>query len=102
MTSIRPTGASLLPTASPAVAPSAAALPVSPSSLGGPQAIVADLQAARITADEAVARLTAHALAGAPASVRPAVEARVRATLASDPLLGALLRQIGVGAAREE
>jgi hypothetical protein len=77
------------------VTPSAPASPVAPASLGGAQAVVADLQAARITPDEAVARLTAQALAGCPETLRPAVEARMRAALASDPLIGSLLRRMG-------
>lgn len=102
MTAIRPTGGAL-PTAAPLdVTPSAPASPVAPASLGGVQAVVADLQAARITPDEAVARLTAQALAGCPETLRPAVEARMRAALASDPLIGSLLRRMGASAPNDE
>jgi hypothetical protein len=61
------------------------------------QRVLGDLTAGRITPDDAVARLTSLAVAGsgAPESARPAVERKVRALLATDPTLGALLGRMG-------
>lgn len=61
------------------------------------QGVLGDLAAGRITPDAAVARLTSLAVerSGASAAMRPAVEQKVRALLASDPTLGALLGRMG-------
>ena len=85
------------------VAPSASAVispPVAPPPANATQVILSDLQAARITPEEAVRRLTAAAIerARTPAALRPAVENRIRAMLASDPRVGALLRRMGADA----
>lgn len=68
------------------------------------QGVLGDLAAGRITPDDAVARLTHLAVArsGASPAARPAVEQKVRALLASDPTLGALLGRIGARAPAEE
>ncbi len=104
MTTIRPPGGPSLPagidptSASSVGAPAAggeAAAVRAPAHATAAQSVIADLQAARIGPDEAVRRLTSIAAQGAPASVRPAVEARIRAALARDPLVGALLRRMG-------
>lgn len=85
------------------VAPSAP-LPLAPPTATPPtsaaQVILSDLQAARITPDEAVRRLTAAAIekAHTPAALRPAVESRIRAMLANDPRVGTLLRRMGAEA----
>lgn len=117
MTPIRPPGTS--PAPSPIDVSSAvgsagtvsAGAPVVPSNLsaakphasGGASAVIADLEAARITPDAAVQRLTDIAVEGArcPAAMRPAVEARIRATLANDPLVASLLRRMGASAPEE-
>ena len=112
MNPIRPPGGPLAPGALDGAAPSApstvaplgpahaaaGAAPASPT-----QAVIADLQAARIGPDEAVRRLTDLAIANArcPPSMRPAVEARVRGALARDPLVGQLLRRMGATAPEE-
>ena len=59
--------------------------------------VVADLRAGKITPNEAVKRLTDLAVqkSHAPASMRPAVEARMRELLRSDPMVGDLLRRMG-------
>ncbi len=117
MTPIRPPGSS--PASAPIDVTSAvgasssvtAGAPVGASNLSaakphasnGASAVIADLEASRITPDAAVKRLTEIALEGArcPAAMRPAVEARIRATLASDPLLGSLLHRMGASAPEE-
>jgi hypothetical protein len=68
------------------------ATPTDPS-----QAVIADLRAGKITPNEAVQRLTDVAVqrSHAPPGVRPAVEARVREMLRSDPMVQDLLRQMG-------
>lgn len=112
MNPIRPTGGTPAPVALDGAAPTApssvaplgptqgtvGAAPASPT-----QAVIADLQAARIGPDEAVRRLTDLAIANArcPPSLRPAVEARVRGALAHDPLVGQLLRHMGATAPEE-
>lgn len=108
MTTIRPKlptaptpaleGAAPVSTNAPAAVSPASVKPAGVSSASSPQAaVLGDLQAARITPDEAVRRLTDLALdqARVPVAMRPAVEARIRATLSHDPLLGALLRRMG-------
>jgi hypothetical protein len=61
------------------------------------QSVISDLRAGRITPNEAVTRLTDLAVrrSNAPPSVRPAVEARMRELLRSDPLIRDLLKQMG-------
>jgi hypothetical protein len=61
------------------------------------QAVIADLRAGKITPNEAVHRLTDIAVtrSHAPPGVRPAVEARMRELLTSDPLVQDILRQMG-------
>lgn len=68
------------------------------------QGVLGDLAAGRITPDAAVARLTSLAVerSGATAAMRPALEQKVRALLASDPTLGALLGRMGATAPAEE
>ena len=104
MNTLRPPGAPLPPTAGLDLAPSVPVAPSAPAALTPAQSVLADLQAARITPDEAVSRLTAQALAssGCPASLRPAVEARMRAAIAGDPLVGSLLRRMGANVPAEE
>jgi hypothetical protein len=81
-----------------AATPAAPGAPASPS-----QAVIADLQAARITPDEAVRKLTALAVDGSRCTpaMRPGVERRIRQMLASDPVVGELLRQMGAAVPRE-
>lgn len=111
MKPIRPTGGPHAPPPLDGAAPSAASsvAPLAPSATEGAapatatQAVISDLQAARIGPDEAVRRLTDLAISNArcPPSLRPAVEARVRDTLARDPLVGQLLRRMGATAPDE-
>lgn len=115
MTTIKPPGSPGIPPVgvdpgAPIAAPSASKVaPSAPSTVSPPsaspstnptQAILGDLQAARITPDEAVRRLTAAAIekAHTPAALRPAVESRIRAMLANDPRVGTLLRRMGAEA----
>lgn len=121
MTAIRPPGPLLPPNGSEALqgpttpstssvapqavaAPSSAAPPTAAPSVDPTRAVLADLQAARISPHEAVRALTSLALekARCPASMRPAVEARVRATLSNDPLVGALLRRMGAASPADD
>ena len=91
------------PSAPSTVAPLGSAAAVGAAPASSAQAVIADLQAARIGPDEAVRRLTDLAISNArcPPSMRPAVEARVRGTLARDPLVGQLLRRMGATAPDE-
>lgn len=117
MTTIKPPGSPGIPPigadpGTPIAAPSAAKValaPVPPPSIthstSATGVILSDLRSARITPDEAVRRLTAAAIekAHTPAALRPAVENRIRAMLANDPSVGALLRRMGAqGPADEE
>jgi hypothetical protein len=104
MTTIRPTGATL-PLAAPLdVAPSPSVRAPAPTGLGPAQSVLADLQAARISPDEAVQRLTALAVAssGCPEAMRPAVERRMRGVITSDPLVASLLQRMGASAPADE
>ena len=112
MNPVRPPGGPQAPVALDGPAPSAPSTvtPLGPShatagaaSASPTQAVLADLQAARIGPDEAVRRLTDLAISNAhcPPSMRPAVEARVRGALARDPLVGQLLRRMGATAPEE-
>jgi hypothetical protein len=112
MNPIRPPGGPPAPVALDGAAPSAPSTvaPLGPAHAAGgaapaspTHAVIADLQAARIGPDEAVRRLTDLAISNArcPPSLRPAVEARVRGTLARDPLVGQLLRRMGATAPEE-
>jgi hypothetical protein len=58
---------------------------------------MADLQAGRISGDQAVANLTEAAMRknNVPPVFRGAVEAQVRALLTRDPAVGELLKNIG-------
>lgn len=64
----------------------------------GTRAVVEDLRAGRLTPQQAVQRLTEQALArsGAPAALRPVIEARVQNLLRQDPLLRDLVGKLGV------
>ena len=112
MTPIRPPGSTAAPFPVEGASSVGAPSPVAPSAVVAPakaqgatpaNSVIADLQAGRITPDAAVQRLTEIAIEGArcPAAMRPAVEARIRATLATDPLLGSLLRRVGASAPDE-
>lgn len=61
------------------------------------QSVIGDLTAGKITPDQAVDRLTTLAIekSRCPESARPAVEQRIRQMLATDPVVGDLLRQMG-------
>ncbi len=61
------------------------------------QAVISDLRAGKITPNQAVQKLTDLAVqrSHAPPAVRPAVEARMRELLRTDPLVQDLLRQMG-------
>lgn len=90
-------GAPIAAPPAPKVAPPSVSPPAATPPTSATQTILSDLQAARITPDEAVRRLTAAAIekARTPAALRPAVEGRIRAMLANDPRVGALLRRMG-------
>ncbi len=109
MTTIRPAGSAFAPapvdlaSAAEAVKPASGATPVTAAAPEGAsranptRAVIADLESGRISPDAAVQRLTDLALDRAlcTPAMRPAVEARIKATLARDPLVGALLRRMG-------
>ncbi|MEI8254983.1 MAG: hypothetical protein WCJ30_04860 [Deltaproteobacteria bacterium] len=59
--------------------------------------MITDLRGGKITPNQAVQKLTDLAVqrSHAPPSVRPAVEARMRELLRSDPLVQDLMRQMG-------
>ena len=61
------------------------------------QLVLADLRSGRISPSDALHRLTDLAVqrSGAPASMRPAVEAQLRTLLSQDPLLQSLVQQMG-------
>ena len=115
MTTIRPTGSALAPAAVDLATPAEAARPVAPASsvtatttegasrANPTRAVIADLEAGKISPDAAVRRLTEIAIERAPCTpaMRPAVEARIKATLARDPLVGALVRRMGATASEE-
>jgi hypothetical protein len=67
-------------------------------------AVVADLRAGRIGAQEAFDQIVSITLqkSGAPEGLRSAVEAQVRSVLAKDPVVGSLLRQMGVPSPSEK
>lgn len=102
MSTIKPLGA-VIPGAGPGAVEatsigSAGAVSSAPAAgATGAQGVIADLAAGRISPDVAVHRLTEFAVAqsGAPATARPAVAAKVRALLGSDPTLGVLLGRMG-------
>jgi len=104
MTTIRPTGA--IPPLAPSldVAPSAAVRAPAPTGMAPTHSVLADLQAARISPNEAVQRLTALAVesSGCPEALRPAVERRMRAVITSDPLVASLLQRMGASVPTEE
>ena len=66
--------------------------------------VLADLRAGRVAPHDAVEQLVSLTLdkGGTPPALRPAVEAHIRAMLAKDPVVGELLRQMGVATPREE
>lgn len=104
MTTIRPTGAVPPLPAALDVVPSASVRAPAPAGMAPANAVLADLQAARISPDEAVQRLTALAVesSGCPESMRPAVEKRMRAVITSDPLVASLLQRMGASVPTEE
>jgi hypothetical protein len=116
-TPIRPSGTAPMPSSLdgvglsgvPTSAPTASTAGVSATAVKTPaapdatRAVLTDLRAGRIAPDAAVQKLTELAVEGArcPPAMRPAVEARIRSTLASDPLLGSLLRRMGASLPEE-
>jgi len=67
------------------------------------QHILAELRAGRVDPTLAVQQLCDLAVkrAGVPEALRPAVESRVREMLATDPLVGSLIRRMGASPTSE-
>lgn len=119
MSTIKPPGG---PAATPPVAPIDPAAPtegaegarevegaqgprgVEAASTDPTERVIASLKAGEITPEVAVDRLVTAAVdkTGCPPALRPAVEAKMRALILSDPNLRALTRQMGVSPASED
>jgi hypothetical protein len=67
------------------------------ASASSSQAVVADLRAGKISPDTALRRLTDLAVqrSGAPAALRPGIEARLRELMTRDPNVRDLVREMG-------
>jgi hypothetical protein len=74
------------------------------ASVSTPQGVIAELRAGRLSPNEALSRLTDLAIqrSGAPASMRPQIEVRMRELLSNDPVVKDLVRRMGASVSSEE